>query len=103
MVKVCVVMNDELVKIEEKFCEVVLEMIDYVKCDLKWLNECVKVLKWYLYVMMECVLGSVRVNVICGMVEGGEKGCEVSEWEIVDLELDVLEEEVAELSARVAE
>ena len=103
MVKVRVATNDELAKIEEKLCEAVLETIDHAKRDPKWSNERAKALKRHLYAMTERVLGSVRANVICGTAEGGEKGREVSEREIADPELDALEEEVAELSARVAE
>lgn len=101
MVKVRVSSREELAKIEERLCEAVLETIDAAKRDAGWNPERAKALKRHLYAMTERVLGSVRANVLCG--GEGESAAGVSEGEIADPELDALEAEVAELSAKVAE
>ena len=101
MVKVRVASSDELAKIEEKLCEAVLETIDAAKRDPHWSEARAKALKRHLYAMTERVLGSVRANVLCGDEEAGKET--VSEGEIADPELDALEAEVADLSAKVAE
>lgn len=103
MVKVRVRSREELAKIEEKLCEAVLETLDAAKRDPGWDQARAKALKRHLYAMTERVLGSVRANVLCEG-DGAEAGArKVSESEIADPELDALEAEVAELSARVAE